>query len=122
LFQFLESTLGLLPNPFQKHGIKFATTYIGCRPSNGESSCFKVRNQTPLVLLKRRGAGVRRSLVVEAILTDTYPQTTSGFSRRRSIATAAGTAVAPLGSKAAGAAVDRCRPECGWNSVWRIPG
>lgn len=53
-----ESTLGLLPNPFQKHGIKFAATYIGCRPSNGGSSCFKVRNQTPLVLLKRRAAGV----------------------------------------------------------------
>ncbi len=24
-----ESTLGLLPNPFQKYGIKFAATYIG---------------------------------------------------------------------------------------------
>ena len=24
-----ESTLGLLPNPFEKYGIKFATTYIG---------------------------------------------------------------------------------------------
>ena len=24
-----ESTLGLLPNPFQKYGVKFAATYIG---------------------------------------------------------------------------------------------
>src|SRR5436853_6699352 len=24
-----ETTLGLLPNPFQKYGIKFAATYIG---------------------------------------------------------------------------------------------
>src|SRR3978361_2356189 len=24
-----ESTLGLLPNPYQKYGIKFAATYIG---------------------------------------------------------------------------------------------
>jgi porin len=24
-----EKTLGLLPNPFQKYGVKFAATYIG---------------------------------------------------------------------------------------------
>lgn len=24
-----ESTLGLLPNPFQEYGVKFAATYIG---------------------------------------------------------------------------------------------
>jgi hypothetical protein len=29
-----ESTLGLLPNPLEKQGVKFAVTYIGEVPGN----------------------------------------------------------------------------------------
>jgi xanthine dehydrogenase YagT iron-sulfur-binding subunit len=71
-----------------------------------------LRNQTSSLLLNLQGAGVRRATqAAEAVMTTkTDSRKASGFNRRKFIAAAAGTAVAPLTAKAVGAAVDSTPP------------
>src|SRR3982751_2294291 len=60
-----ETTLGLLPNPFEKNGIKFAATYIGetlGNPSGGlkQSAIYEGRLNLALDLDLEKLAGLKQ--------------------------------------------------------------